>query len=104
MRFSLPEEMRKVVETWDHVDATSHVDFLEGHVNHLDLYFPMNFTQDPKKELVAYRKMVDKLQGREPLGAMLPITKNEYWEPPLPREGLRSGAKEKAVYPLSWDD
>ena len=80
MRLTLPASVRTKVEAWTHIDLLSNTDFVEGSVDHLHTRFPMNFTQDPAKGLIDYRKAVDKLQGREP-GVHLPVTKDNYWTP-----------------------
>jgi hypothetical protein len=80
MRLTLPVSVRAKVEAWTHIDLLSNTDFVKGSVDHLHTCFPMNFTQDPAKGLMDYRRAVDKLQGREP-GAHLPVTKDNYWTP-----------------------
>ncbi len=92
MRLTLPMSVRPKAETWTHIDLLSNTDFVEGSVDHLRTRFPMNFTQDPAKALVEYRRAMDRAQGREP-GAVIPVTKSNYWTPS--RYETRAAGKRK---------
>jgi ectoine hydroxylase-related dioxygenase (phytanoyl-CoA dioxygenase family) len=80
MRLTLSESVRPTVTAWTHIDLLTNTDFVKGPFDHLRACFPMNFTQDPAKAMVQYRRAKDAAQGRTP-GAIIPVTKDSYWTP-----------------------
>jgi hypothetical protein len=77
MRLTLSKSVRPKVEAWTDIDLLSNTDFVKSPVDHLRTYFPMNFTQDPEKEMVRYWKAKDIEQKRVPY-AVIPVTKDDY--------------------------
>ncbi len=96
MRLTLQRKSLRRLELWHHVDLISGTRFVDDdRVAYLRIKFPMNFTQVEEKELVAYRREIDRIQGREP-NANLPVTEENYWVPPKEHETRsKAGGKRK---------
>jgi hypothetical protein len=86
MRFTLPEDCRQIVESWDHADLTTSAEFVQGKVDHLDpkhyMLGALNFTQDPEMGIRNIRSLIDLIHGREE-NMRMPVTERDYWTKPV---------------------
>jgi ectoine hydroxylase-related dioxygenase (phytanoyl-CoA dioxygenase family) len=90
MRFTLPEDCRKLVASWNHADLTTAAEFVQGKVDHLDpkhyMLGGLNFTQNPEMGIKNIRSAIDRAQGREENSRIL-VTRRDYWTKPVDKKG-----------------
>ncbi|KAK8200994.1 hypothetical protein M8818_006314 [Zalaria obscura] len=79
MRLILPESLRAVVTEWEHCDFEEGTDWVEGELDHLNVKFAANWTQDPEFGVFS--------QGngmiRNKVSSMIEpdVVRDDYWMP-----------------------
>jgi ectoine hydroxylase-related dioxygenase (phytanoyl-CoA dioxygenase family) len=76
MRLIFPQDVRPLLQSWKQVDMLSTANFVDGEVNHLNLPFSMNLTQDANEEIGRTQRKKRRV-GEKPR-----VSDEHYWTPP----------------------